>query len=53
MAWNKPKGMHWRTWERLREREECVQWQIFWDIKAFLVCLAAPLLAHDVFREHG
>jgi hypothetical protein len=20
--WNKPKGMHWRTWERLRQQEE-------------------------------
>jgi hypothetical protein len=51
--WQKPKGMHWRTWERLRQQEAEVQWQMLCDMEAFLVWLDAPPRAPEMCREQG
>lgn len=41
--WNKPKGMHWRTWERLRAQEEHVQRVILADLEGGLARLRRGL----------
>lgn len=51
--WQKPTGMHWRTWERLRAQEEHVQWEILRDLETFLVRQSALPLAPEVFRDRG
>jgi hypothetical protein len=34
--WNKPKGMHWRTWERLRAQEEQAHRLVLADLEGAL-----------------
>jgi hypothetical protein len=34
--WNKPKGMHWRTWERLRVQEEQAHWLVLAELELAL-----------------
>ena len=34
--WHKPKGMHWRTWERLRAQEAAVHAAITTGLAAWL-----------------
>ncbi len=34
--WTKPKGMHWRTWKRLRQQEAQAQWQMLCAMEAEL-----------------
>jgi hypothetical protein len=37
--WNKPKGMHWRTWERLRQQEEQAHRLVLADLEGALARL--------------
>jgi hypothetical protein len=41
--WNKPKGMHWRTWERLRQQEEQAHWLVLADLEGALARLRRGL----------
>ena len=41
--WNKPKGMHWRTWERLRAQEEQAHRVVLADLGAALARLRRGL----------
>ena len=41
--WNKPKGMHWRTWERLRQQEEQAHRVVLTDLEGALVRLRRGL----------
>jgi hypothetical protein len=41
--WNKPKGMHWRTWERLRAQEEQAHRLVLADLEGALVWLRRGL----------
>ena len=34
--WAKPKGMHWRTWERLRQQEEQAHGLVLADLEVAL-----------------
>ena len=39
----KPKGMHWRTWERLRAQEEQAHWLVLADLEGALARLRRGL----------
>jgi len=41
--WNKPKGMHWRTWERLRQQEEQAHQLVLGDLERALARLQRGL----------
>jgi len=41
--WNKPKGMHWRTWERLRAQEEQAHGLVLADLEGALARLRRGL----------
>jgi len=41
--WNKPKGMHWRTWERLRQQEEQAHQLVLADLERALERLQQDL----------
>ena len=41
--WNKPKGMHWRTWERLRAQEEQAHRLVLADLEGALTRLRRGL----------
>jgi hypothetical protein len=41
--WNKPKGMHWRTWERLRAQEEQAHRLVLGDLDVALARLRRAL----------
>jgi len=41
--WNKPKGMHWRTWERLRAQEEQAHRLVLADLEGALARLRRGL----------
>jgi len=41
--WQKPKGMHWRTWERLQQQEEHAHRLVLADLAGFLARLQRGL----------
>ena len=41
--WHKPKGMHWRTWERLRAQEEQAHRLVLVDLEGALARLRRVL----------